>query len=267
MKLNKRSSRKERKVQALPPENIMKRIAILTAVTFLAISCLASNAAADLFGFGRSNNGSGQLERETRELDSFESIRLQCSIDVHVIIGSKQSVVVVADDNLLKYIETDVDRRGTLWIDSDESFDSRFDLVVEITVPSLKQLRISGSGDVIIEEMQQEFFDIHVSGSGDITMIGDVEELDISISGSGDIELEGEGKQANIRISGSGDIDARDFIVEEVEVRINGSGDVEVYATEYFDGSISGSGDITVYGSPKHMSRDISGSGDIRKRR
>lgn len=264
----------------------MKKLAIWTAVAVLAVSCLGSSAEADLFGFGRRKNGSGQLERETRKLASFESIRLSCSVDLHVILGDDQSVVVVADENLLEYIETEVDSRGTLRISSEESFDSRYDLIVEITIPSLEQLRLSGSGDAKIENLREKYLRIKVSGSGDVVLDGEVTEMDISISGSGgiildgevdkmdisisgsgDIDLEGKARRVDISVSGSGDIDARDFIVEEVDVRINGSGDVEVYATEYFDGSISGSGDINVYGSPRHWSRHVSGSGDIRKRR
>ena len=68
-------------------------------------------------------------------------------------------------------------------------------------------------------------------------------------------------------MSGSGDVDARDLKAQEAYVKVSGSGDVKVYASEGFRGRVTGSGDIDIYGNPEHVSRHVSGSGDIRKRR
>ena len=75
------------------------------------------------------------------------------------------------------------------------------------------------------------------------------------------------GQEVEIKVSGSGDIDARDLESTEAYVRVSGSGDVKVYAAEAIDARVSGSGDIAYYGDPEHVSRHVSGSGSIRKRR
>lgn len=204
--------------------------------------------AGDLFGiFGSGERGSGEIASEEREVDEFDRIKIDGSTDVFVTIGEEQSVKVTTDDNLLDNIETRVRGRHTLLISSHGNIRSRRGVRVDITVPKLTSVRISGSGDADIEGLRGESFEIEISGSGDVVVEGEVDEVEITIDGSGDV-------------------DARHLKAKDAYVKIAGSGDVDVFAAESFDGNVYGSGDISFWGRPEHVSRHVSGSGDISRR-
>ncbi len=214
-------------------------------VTAALILALAAPASAGWFG-SKGIKGSGERVTVQRDLDNFSRIRSSGSFDVTITIGEPQNITVTYDDNLVEYVLTEVDGQ-TLHIYSDESVSSRKSCDIQITVPSLTDVKVSGSGDFEITGLKGEIFEYEVSGSGDLDVSGEVEEV-------------------TIEISGSGDVDARDLRAKRAYVEISGSGDVSVWAEELFDGEIAGSGDIAYYGNPKKVSRHVAGSGDIRKR-
>lgn len=227
----------------------MKRVLYQIIIAIVGIMLAGTPVAADnFFGkmFGHRIKGSGDMKTETRDVAEFEKIKLSGSFDVYVQIGEPQSVKVTFDDNLLDIIMTEVHGR-TLRIYSDESFSSRRDCRVEITVAKLEDVGVSGSGNVEIRDLNGGDFAVAVSGSGDIRAAGKVDELDISVSGSGDI-------------------DARDLEAVDAYVTVSGSGDVEVNASGELSARVSGSGDIAYYGTPDHISQRVSGSGSIRKK-
>ena len=53
--------------------------------------------------------GNGNLKKETRNASGYTGIELQGSMDVQVDYGSSNSIIVEADENLLPYIETEVE--------------------------------------------------------------------------------------------------------------------------------------------------------------
>ena len=228
----------------------MKRILYQIVIAIVGIMLATTPAAADNFFsrmFGPRIKGSGDLQSETRDVSEFERIKLSGSFDVSVKVGQPQSLKVTFDDNLLDNVVTKV-RGRTLRIYSEDSYSSHYDCRVEITVPKLEDVSLSGSGDIEIRDLDGGDFSVSVSGSGNIRADGKVDELEISVSGSGDI-------------------DARDLEAVDAYVTVSGSGDVDVFATGELSARVSGSGDIAYYGSPEHISQHVSGSGDIRKKR
>ncbi len=218
---------------------------ILTCILLLAF--VTTSHAGNFSFFGRGEKGSGDLQTETRDVDNFKRVKLKGSFDVFITVGKKQSVTVTFDDNLLELVETEVQGK-TLILDTEGNFRSKRSCKIEITVPELEYVKLSGSGDIIIEELDEDFFEYQLSGSGDISAEGRVKDLEL-------------------HLSGSGDIDTRNLIADDVYAKISGSGGIKVYAKNSLDGKVSGSGDIVYYGNPKHVNNKVSGSGSIRKRR
>lgn len=217
-------------------------------ITLLLILVFASTSYASGFNFfKRGIKGSGDLKTETRDVDNFDRIKMVGSFDVFVTVGKKQSIEITFDDNLLDNVETKV-KGKTLILDTERSYSSRRNCKIEITVEELEYVKLSGSGDIVVNDLDNDFFEYVLSGSGNLTADGKVNDLELSISGSGDI-------------------DTRDLIAEDVYVKISGSGDIKVHAKKSFDGRVSGSGDIYYYGDPEQINTKISGSGSIKRKR
>ena len=226
----------------------MKRKLIAFGLCLGLLATLAqSSEAGRLFKWHVDEEGSGTEASEVRDLDAFERIDLKGSADISVRIGPEQKVTVTTDDNLLDNIVTRVRGRHTLQIDTKGSFSTEKGIKIDIVVPSLTYVGISGSGDVQVDGLKQEAIEIEIEGSGDVNLSGEVDRIEVDVAGSGDI-------------------DARSLKAKSAYVDLDGSGDVDVFASEDFDGTVNGSGDITVYGNPPRISRSVHGSGDISMR-
>lgn len=210
-------------------------------------------------------------KEETRDLPAFTKISLRISGKVYLEQGSTQSVRIVAEDETLEEIITEVkDRTLSIKFPNTNMFRNWNPGKIEIfiTVPGIDALTVSGSGDIISKEIKSRILDLAVSGSGNI----DIEKLtseqvSAAISGSGNISIIGSGvaKELKARISGSGNIDASEFEAENVDVQTSGSGNCSVISNGEIKARISGSGNVNYSGNPA-IDSSVSGSGKVKKR-
>lgn len=192
-------------------------------------------------------DGSGALISQTRSTEPFQRVESNLAVDLKIEVGKAQSIAITFDDNLIDFIRTESDGR-TLVIDSEESFSTRNNVKVVITVPQLDLVNSEGSGTIDIVNLDSKRFRAIISGSGELTANGKVDMLEIEINGSGDVRTD-------------------EVVAREVTVSINGSGSAEVNAVEVLDGEINGSGDILYVGKPDNVHSSVNGSGTIRKRK
>ena len=111
--------------------------------------------------------GSGVAATQSRALAAFSSLDLPGSNNVTVVIGGRQSVVVHADSNLLGNVTTRV-VAGTLIIDTTGSFSTKSPMSVEITVPSLIAVTLSGNGQISVTGISAPQLTVSLPGTGTI---------------------------------------------------------------------------------------------------
>ena len=126
------------------------------------------------------------------------------------------------------------------------------------------KLIISGSGNIIADEVYAQSQHVRISGSGDVKInYLNVSESDTDISGSGSIHyLSGNAANTKMDINGSGDIRSYEMSSQDAEVMICGSGDIQLRAQNSLDIDISGSGDVWYKGKPT-VASSVSGSGNV----
>lgn len=205
------------------------------------LSALALCACSPVFGV----QGSGVEASESRSVEPFDRIELDGSADVIVHVGKTQSVTVRCDDNLLEHVRTRVVHR-TLEIGMDSgTWFIKKGLRVEISVPRLEGAEIAGSGDVAVQDLDADTFEVSIAGSGHVGAAGRAERLTVEIAGSGDVEL-------------------YSVAAKSASVEIAGSGSAGVSASEELDASIFGSGSVRYRGEPR-VTRKVAGSGSVAK--
>ena len=127
------------------------QLAVIAAVT--AAFILATLAVVLLVhGAGPSSpgiQGSGIAAAQTRTVAGFSRLELAGSNNVTVVVAAPQSVVVHADSNLISHVTTQV-VGGTLVIGDTGSFTTRAPMSVEVSVPSLTMLNLSGDGQISV---------------------------------------------------------------------------------------------------------------------
>jgi hypothetical protein len=216
-------------------------IAVLAAAVVLAgigIAVLVHGGSSD-----SGVQGSGVAVSQTRAVAGFTSLDLAGSNNVTVMVGRPQSVVVHADSNLISHVTTGV-ATGTLVIGDTGSFSARTPMSVDVSVPSLTAVNLSGDGQISVTAISVPQLTVTVSGSGLLFAAGTATRLDVTLSGDGQAQLS--------------QLTARD-----VHAVVTGSGLIQVTATTSLDAAVPGSGAIIYSGNPPQVTTSITGTGTV----
>jgi hypothetical protein len=188
----------------------------------------------------------GPHTTQTRSVSAFDRLQVRGWANVVVHRGSSRTLTVQGGESRIGDVVTRV-RSGTLIVKdrgSSNTLDLSGDqLTVTVSTPRLTEVRIDGSGDVSLPELDGGPLRLRVAGSGDIDGHGRLDALDAAIEGSGDIDL-------------------GDVVVQAGKVNISGSGDAGLHAVRALDATVSGSGDVQYTGDPR-LSQRVTGSGDV----
>ena len=199
------------------------------------------------YGHNRTK-GSGVTKDESRSINNFSALTLALPATVTLTQGPIESLNISADDNILPLITTRVVNNELLIEgDSNRGFSTHKEIKIRVTVKSINNVKIKGSGDVFGGPLNSEKLDIAIEGSGDVKLTSiRADQLKIAITGSGDITIDSvESKSLASTIQGSGDI----------KLGTVKAGDVTI--------ALKGSGDISAAGTADKVSIEISGSGDV----
>jgi hypothetical protein len=218
----------------------------LIAAVIAAVILAAAGVALLVHGTGSSSTGvqgSGIAATQTRTVPGFSGVDLAGSNNVTVVVGAPQSVVVHADSNLIGHVTTQV-VAGTLVIGDTGSFTARAPMSVEVSVPSLTTLNLSGDGQISVTGINVPQLTAIVSGSGLLSAAGTANRLDVTLSGAGQAQLS--------------QLTARD-----VHAVVTGSGLIQVNATTSLDAAVPGTGAIVYSGNPPQVTTSVTGTGAV----
>ena len=188
--------------------------------------------------------GSGVPATATRSLPPFGDVELAGSNNVTIRLGQEQSVSVHGDDNLVGLVTTDVES-GTLVIDNRPvSLRTRSPMAVEVAMPSVSNLTLSGSGTINVTGMDELDVTVLLSGSGVVRAQGSTYGLTATVTGSGRAEL---GR----------------LVAGDVVAVVAGSGNIRVTATDSLVAAVPGTGSIVYAGNPTSVTTAVTGIGAI----
>jgi adhesin HecA-like repeat protein len=186
--------------------------------------------------------------------------------NIHIRNHVQPTVRLVGYHNLLNEIESALEG-STLRISHRNfiSFNTDKDVIAEITVAALSDLHINGSGDAAIDgPLVGTDFKMKISGAGDVT----IEELNVInltsiISGAGNVHIKsGSADNVYFKISGAGSINSYGLQANSVSAKVSGAGDMSVTALQTLEAKVSGAGSIRYKGRPS-LKSETSGVGEI----
>jgi hypothetical protein len=189
--------------------------------------------------------GSGVLASEPRNVANFTQIELGGTSRVIVRVGAPKEVVVHGDDNLLRLITTKV-TGDTLVIAESGSFNSHRGVEVDVAIPSLAGLTLSGTGDLTATGVRADRFKVNLAGAGRLEVTGSAKHLDASLTGVGDARL-------------------AHLLTSDTHVVVSGTGSATVFARKSLNASVSGTGQVVYLGNPQHTKTSITGTGVVRR--
>lgn len=228
-------------------------------------------------------DGNGLLTTQTRAMEAFDRIQIIGDFEVQIDTNTGSSVAVKADENLQDMIITHV-AGDNLIIETRNNNCLRPSRPIEITIntPSVREIRLTGSGYVSCNGLESDELKISLEGSGQLyaddikantvslDLLGSgfincntlTENLLAVLEGSGEIRISGESANSDLKITGSGLINAEQINTDNCLAYISGSGSISTWVNSVLDVTIIGSGTVYYSGNPTIESY-ISGSGQI----
>jgi len=194
--------------------------------------------------FSLQRNGSGAAAQQTRSLPAFTRVDLAGANNVIIRVGTKQSVVVHADRNLLERVTTRVLSGGLVIDTAPGNLHANSPMYVTVSVPSLTGIELNGAGNIVVTGIETPSLSVALPGSGNIEASGSAGKLDVTIDGEGTATLRG-------------------LVARDATAQLGGSGTIMLTATRSLAASLSGSGTIFYGGHPLHVSRRVTGTGTI----
>lgn len=198
------------------------------------------------------------LKRETRTVGNFDAVRLIGSYDVVYSQGKTTKVEVVAPDNMMDMITTEV-KNGTLTISTKKiagvTVISRTsdDVTVYVTSPTLTEMNLIGSGDITAKDpVKSDRLRLNLQGSGDMDFSNiECKNLTANLQGSGDMKISkvSTSETALLQLQGSGDFEVDDADSPKLVITQQGSGDMNinrVSSADIVSATLQGSGDMTL---------------------
>lgn len=209
--------------------------------------------------------GTGKKVTENRKLGNFKQIDISGEFDINLKQDSSMALSVSADDNIIKYIRTEVSG-DKLRVYSRKNICSNQPVTINIGVKSLEEInsagvtKIASVGRINAGDLKMKF-----AGVTKVTM--DLSAADVETLGSGSTELNLNGQAAShkVNISGVGELHALDFVVGNYDIKISGSGDSQINVLKSLKTHISGYSSIQYRGNPSEIDTHKSGASQIKK--
>lgn len=209
--------------------------------------------------------GEGEIISQEVDIDLFNKIDAAANVDVQLRFGQHQKVVVTGHQNHIDLLDNSVKR--DLWTITFREHVCSDQMKIDITLPDLKAIHVSGTGDVrTMSPFHSPEMELSVSGTGDLEADINCEQAQASLSGTGSMILRGFTDDLEVENSGTGDLQASDLKAKDADVENSGTGQVHIRATGDVEIDASGTGDVLYYGNPDEVRSDNSGTGEIIKK-
>ena len=201
----------------------MRRTRIVFALV-VAVASTAGIVACSAFG----TQGKGDIQTESRTVAAFTGVQVGDGIRAIITAGPVPTVEVKAQANILPLVATQV-ADGTLWVHATEGYHTDTAVEVDITVPGIGYLSLSG-------------------GSHAEVTAGAVDDLQVVLSGGSNATATGTAQGLSVQASGGSRADLGKLVATNVILDLSGGSNATVSATGKATGTASGGSHVTVLG-------------------
>lgn len=212
----------------------------------------------------RGVRGNGDVEKETRNISSFDAIDISSAFEVELTQSGSESLVIEADENILEHIYTEV-VGGTLKIYTKGNIRNVHTMKAYISFKMINEIEVSGACEIIgMNKMKFDEFTFEASGASEIELSFTATNVVLDLSGASEINFSGYADRLELDASGAAEIRAIDFEVKRCEVDASGACSVKIFVTEDLEIEASGATTVRYKGKPS-IEIDVSGASSVRR--
>lgn len=232
----------------------MKQISLFITALLIGFTALAGNTD----------------KTETRNVSNFKGVDVSAGIDLYITMGETESVKIVADDDIIEKIITEV-KDGVLHIYVKQNgwfnWSGNETRKAYVTIKELNRIEASSGSDVNSENtLKGEELKINVSSGAEVEVDVYYKNLDVNTSSGSDAKLSGKVKNLRASASSGSDINAKELESVTCKASASSGSDVTVSVSEELNASASSGADVNYYGNPSVKEIDESSGGDVTRR-
>ncbi|MBR9998083.1 MAG: DUF2807 domain-containing protein [Cyclobacteriaceae bacterium] len=227
---------------------------------YISLTCLTLQSC--VFSDG---NFGPRLEEE-RNVGNFTALKVTSGIDVTLRQGNRAEVIIIAGENNMDDVKSDViDNELRLSVDGNWFHSNHVE--AWITFVDLESLDISAGSDVESESLLKlGNIRIEASSGSDLKLTLEANEVELRASSGSDASLTGSARSLTAKASSGSDINAYDFEVENAVLELSSGSDVKAWVTGSLEVDASSGSDVYYKGDPDLLNIDTSGGSDVNKR-
>jgi hypothetical protein len=232
----------------------------------IGIFAILSVVLSSCWFLGPSVRGNGNVTEEVRQVGEFKQIDVSRGMNVYILQGSPQKIVVIADNNLHEVIETRVDG-SILKIFTNENVRWAKEKKVMVTVEKLSAVKASSGSNVWSQnQIMSEDLELRASSGANLTMEVNAKRLNGDCSSGANIKLSGLAQEAELEASSGANLIGDALKVDACRMKTSSGANVSATVNERLNARASSGGNIVYYGEPKSTDVHTSSGGNIRKK-
>ena len=152
--------------------------------------------------------GDGNVVIQERDVSNFTGIVVKSGIDVMIKQGGQQSLEIKADENLQKYIISEVEGGVlTVYVKENTRIMRSHAMDALITVNEISKIKVSGGGDLSAGEFKAKNASLKLTGGSDATIHVD-ENLEVEASGGSQVWVSGD-PEIDAKLSGGSKVNKK----------------------------------------------------------
>lgn len=136
-------------------------------------------------------DGTGPIVSQDLDLATFNKIEHTGVANYYITIGSPQSVVLKAQQNIIDVMTWEVMNQSLkVGLEKNVSIKNHDEIRFEITVPEINNIILTGVGDIVLSGADQTQLTVILTGVGNVKSYGmKVDTCTITLTGVGDCEV------------------------------------------------------------------------------
>jgi hypothetical protein len=210
-----------------------------------------------------------EANAEKRTVGNFQAIRVSDGIDLYIMQGEEEGVVVSATEIAQRDKMRTVVENGELKIfigTGGFNWKGR-KFKAYVSVKTLNKLRAAGGSDIIVQgALKLDKLQLVLTGGSDFTGQVAVTDLTVDQSGGSDARIKGNVVNLKINASGGSDFKGGDLIAEYAIIDTSGGSDATLTVNKEMAAEASGGSDVNYKGNPVIKYKSATGGGSVTKR-
>tara|TARA_R110002072_G_scaffold220763_1_gene378039 strand:+ start:183 stop:908 length:726 start_codon:yes stop_codon:yes gene_type:complete len=237
------------------------KTSIKTFLSVLFLATILSSCNANMFNSVNGNENVLTENRTTKE--DFNKITISTGLDLYITQGSKNKIIVEADENLHDIIFTEIND-GVLKIYSEKNIWRAEAKKIHVTVTNLDAITATSGADVYTEEMLKlKSITVIATSGADIRLSLDTDSVSTTATSGAGIKIDGIANNHTATATSGASINGYDLESKNATVKVTSGADINIYASENIDAVATSGGDIDFKGNPKKVKKTSTSGGSI----